>query len=182
MSIAPGAEAAVAEDIDETAEVEQEETEAPDPAAEVEKWKAEARKHERRARQNAEARRELQQLQQGNQTDQERIAAEAKESGRKEAAVEFGQRLAEAEIRAALTGVVDNPADVIEDLNLSKYVTEDGEVDPDAVKALRTKYTKLLGTRRPPSMETAKGTGGRGSTSKTPADDFADTLNGLLNH
>lgn len=146
--------------------------------AEYEKVKAESRKHERRARENAQARRDLEALQAKSLPDQERQVAEAADKARREARTEFGQRLASAEIRAALTGIVAEPGDIIEDLNLARYVTDDGEVDEDAVSALKQKYSSLMGVKRTPKV----GAGQTGKPPKVPsaADEFAATINGLL--
>jgi hypothetical protein len=54
------------------------------------------------------------------------------------------ERIVTAELRAALTGVVPDPSAVIEDLNVSRFVGEDGEVNTEAVNALRAKYAALL--------------------------------------
>lgn len=113
-------------------------------------WKAMARKHERDAKKAA---RELEQVRKANQSDQERAIEAAKDEGRQSALVESGQRLAAAEIRAALAGVVPDPKAIVEDLNLAKYVGDDGEVDEDAVKALREKYAALNGTRKGQSFD-----------------------------
>jgi hypothetical protein len=180
MTVQQGIETAEVDDAAAAEADEQHSDESPDLAAEVERWKTEARKHEKRARENAGARRELQQLREGNQTEAERVAAAAKEVGRREAQSEFGKRLAQAEIRAALTGVVEDPNLIIDDLDLSRYVDEEGDVDDNAVKGLRAKYAKLFGARKGVSPDTARGTGGRGVGAHTPADDFADTMKSLL--
>lgn len=115
----------------------------PDPAAEIEKWKALSRKHEAQSKANADAAKELAALKAANQTDAEKAIAEAEQRGRSAATAEVAQKLAAAEVRAALTGVVPDPSAVVEDLNLTKYVTDTGDVDQDAVKALREKYVAL---------------------------------------
>lgn len=107
------------------------------PTAEEAKWKALARKHENEAKR---LRAEADKLRASSQTDAEKALETAKAEGRQAAQSEFGQRLAAAEIKAALTGVVPNPAEIVEDLNLAKYVTDDGDVDGEAVAALKKKY------------------------------------------
>lgn len=109
-------------------------------------WKAMARKHEREAKANAK---ELEKLREQSKTDQEKAIDAAKTEGRTAALVEAGTKVAAAEIKAALSGVVPDPKAIVEDLNLSKYVTDDGEVDEDAVKALREKYAALGGKQSP---------------------------------
>ena len=76
-------------------------------------------------------------------SEQEKAIADAKTSARTEALAEVAQRLAGAEIRVALTGVVPDPGALVEDLNLARYITESGDVDVDAVAALREKFAGL---------------------------------------
>lgn len=78
--------------------------------------------------------------------DAERKVEEAKAAGKAEAATEFGSLLAAAEIKAALTGIVPDPAVIVEDLNISRYVTEDGKVDAEKVAGLKAKYQALAKT------------------------------------
>lgn len=113
-------------------------------------WKAMARKHEREAKKTAA---ELERVRKANQSEHEKALDEAKNEGRRSALTEAGQRLAAAEIRAALTGVVPDPKAIVEDLNLLKYVTEDGEVDEDAVKVLREKFASLGGKKKTSSFD-----------------------------
>lgn len=114
-----------------------------DLTAEVAKWKSLARKHEEQAKRNAKAARELEQLKRSQMDEHEKAIAEAEERGRRAARLEVAERLAAAEIRAELKGVVDDPAAIVEDLNVRKYVTDDGEVDSDAVAQLREKFARL---------------------------------------
>lgn len=114
-----------------------------DLTAEVAKWKSLARKHEDQAKRNAKAAKELEQLKRSQMDENEKAIAEAEERGRQAARLEVAEKLAAAEIKAELKGVVDDPAAIVEDLNLRKYVTDDGEVDSDAVAQLREKFSKL---------------------------------------
>jgi hypothetical protein len=111
-------------------------------------WKAEARKWETRAKENSKAVTELDKLKAKTMSETEKAVAEAEARGRTAAVTDFGSRLAAAEIKAALTGVVSDPNVIVEDLNLARYLTDDGEVDSKAVAALRKKYEALL---KPPS-------------------------------
>lgn len=121
----------------------------PKPTETVDFWKKQARENERRAKANAKAAEELEQLKASQMSETEKAVAEAETRGRQAALGDIGQRLAAAEIKAALTGVVPNPAEIVEDLNLGKYVTDDGDVDEDAVKTLRTKYEALAPAKEP---------------------------------
>lgn len=128
------------------------ETEAEDEESEAEEidWKAMARKHEREAKKAAA---ELDRVRKANQSEQEKAIDAARDEGRKEASVAAGERLAAAEIRAALKGLVPDPKAIVEDLNLNRYVGDDGEVDEKAVKALAEKYAALGGNRKTPSFD-----------------------------
>lgn len=101
---------------------------------------AASRRWEERAKANQE---QLEALKKSQMSDTEKAIEEAKAAGRAEAHGEVGQRLAAAEIKAALAGVVEDPASIVEDLNLAKYVTDKGDVDTEAVKALAEKFQKL---------------------------------------
>jgi hypothetical protein len=150
---------------------------ATDPAAQpdITDWKAEARKHEDRAKAwkakadaGAEAAKKLADIEAANQTAQEK--AEARAAAAEKAAVErehaAQQRIASAEVRAALTGVVPDPAAVVEDLDLSKFLTETGEIDTDKVTALKAKYEALAPAQGPraPARNPAQGSGGKQPT------------------
>lgn len=134
--------------------------------AERDKWKELARKNEQRAKENASAATELEKLRQSAMSDTEKAVVEAKKAGAAEAQSTFAQRIAAAEIRAALAGIVDDPQNVVDDLNLAKFVTDDGEVDAQAVQALRERWVSLVGQRKAPDF----GQGQRGTTAPPPGD------------
>lgn len=100
----------------------------------------------------------------------------AEDRGRASARLEFAIQLAGAEIKAALAGVLDEDqiVDVVDDLNLTRFVDDDGEVDEDAVKALRDKYLHIVGKRTPPPVSNGRQT--RAAPQKSTADQFADAL------
>lgn len=79
----------------------------------------------------------------------EAARTEAAQEARNALTREFGHRIAGAEIKAVLTGLVPDPESIVEDLNLDRYVTDDGEVDTDAVAKLREKYAALSQPGRP---------------------------------
>lgn len=118
----------------------------------------------------------------GEQPEASKQALQAAEDrGRDSARMEFGIRLAGAEVKAALAGTLtDNQiSEVIEDLNLSRFVDDSGEVDSEAIGTLRDKYQALVGKRTTPKVN--HGRQGPTVQAKTPADEFADTLTTLLN-
>lgn len=116
---------------------------APDHKAEAEKWQALAKKHEARAKGNASAAKELEALKASQLSETEKAVNEAEERGRKAGTAAGMERLAAAEIKAALTGVVPDPASIVEDLNLGRYLDEDGEIDADKVSELKAKYEAM---------------------------------------
>lgn len=117
------------------------------PAPEVD-WKAEARKWEQRAKDNKkaldEARPVLDQwkaLEEASKTELQR-AQEAAQTAEERARATL-QRVAAAEVKAALTGVVPDPAALLEDLNIARFVTPEGDVNAEAIGTLRDKYAAL---------------------------------------
>jgi hypothetical protein len=118
------------------------------------KWEQRAKK----ADEDAEAAR------QAAMSDQERAVEDAKKAGKAEAVSELGQRIAAAELRAALTGLVPDPGSIVEDVNLAKFVTDDGEVDTEAVAAFRAKYEA-----QKPSFQGSADGGPQGDSTKEPS-------------
>lgn len=97
-----------------------------------------------------------------NQTDLERAqqAAQAAEG----TISAMRERVASADIRAALTGIVPDPESVIEDLNIARFIGDDGEVKTEAVTALRAKYAALAPEgKRLPAANPAQGSSGSGA-------------------
>lgn len=74
-------------------------------------------------------------LEAASRTDQERAVAEARAEGRAEAVGESTPRVVRAEFKAAAKGVLTSEqlTALIEDLDLSKYVTESGDADEEKV-------------------------------------------------
>jgi hypothetical protein len=102
----------------------------------------------------------------------------AEDRGRKAALLESGVRLAGAEIRASLVGAMteDQATDIIDDLDLSRYVTDEGDVDREAVKHLRDKFVSILGKKTTPRPGHGQRQGA--PSQKSNADLFGDWLNG----
>jgi uncharacterized iron-regulated membrane protein len=97
---------------------------------------------ERRARKAAE--RELAALRKASMTEQEKAVAEARAAGLAEAQTAAGPRLVRAEFRAAATNRVDKETldAYLEDVDLSKFLGDDGEPD---VKAIEARIKRLGG-------------------------------------
>lgn len=104
--------------------------------SDVEKWKAQSRKHEARAKENADAARELAELKAANATDSEKAIADAVKKAVAEERSRGAAALARQVFLAGASGRLDNPADVVEDVNLSKYIDANGDVDEDGLSKL----------------------------------------------
>lgn len=119
------------EQADASATTDTEGTETTDYKAEAEKWQALARKHEDRAKKNATAEKELEELRKQAMTDQERAVAEAKAQGRTETLAEMGSKLVLAEFRAVAAGRLDDDqlTTLLENLNVTGLLTDAGDVD-----------------------------------------------------
>lgn len=117
---------------DETAQVPDTGT---DLAAEVEKWKAAARKHEDRAKANAAAAKELETVRAASMTEQERAVAEAVAQSRASTLAEVGSHLAAAEVRIVAAGRLDDSqlGTLLDGIDLTKFLHEDGTVDAEKV-------------------------------------------------
>jgi hypothetical protein len=66
--------------------------------------------------------------------------------------------------------------DIIDDLDLSRYVTDEGDVDREAVKHLRDKFVSILGKKTTPRPGHGQRQGA--PSQKSNADLFGDWLNG----
>ncbi len=104
-----------------------------DYKAEAEKHKALSRKHEARAKENAAAAKELARIKREGMSDLDKKVDEAVAAARAEERVKAGVRVARSAFLAAASGRLENAKDVADDVNLKKYVNEDGEVDEDAI-------------------------------------------------
>ena len=120
-------------------------------------WKAEARKWEQRAKDNKAAAAELEKARKASMTETERAVAEAEERGRLSAVTAYGERLARTEwaAEAAKRNPGFNAADALEDLNVHKFLGEDGEPD---LKAIAASVARLVpeastGPALPPSFD-----------------------------
>ena len=94
----------------------------------------EARKAAEKAAKDAAA--ELEELRKAAMSDSEKAVAEAREAGRSEALAAANARIVRAEVMAAATGVLKDPADAIGFLDLDQFtVTDSRDVDAEAIKS-----------------------------------------------
>lgn len=140
-----------------------------DLAAELERWKAQARKQEDRAKANAAAAKELEDLRRQHMTDTEKAIAEAASKARKETIVQVSGQLVRAEVRAAAAGRIDSTAlDVLlSALDTTAFVTEDGQVDVKRVADFVSGITPQPQEPTPPGFPDL-GQGARGSGGGAP--------------
>ena len=89
------------------------------------------------------------------------------------------QRVARAEVKAALTGLVDDPDAIVEDLNLARFIDDDGEINDGAIAALKTKYAGFS-SKRGPRPDLSQGSGANGKSVANPAAEFASILQSQL--
>lgn len=134
--------------------------------AEAEKWKATSRKHEDRSKSNAQAVRELEELKRSSLSDAEKAIEEARVTARAEALAEIGTRLVDAEFRAATAGrMSDGQRDALLDgLDRRRFLTDDGDVDTDKVRALVDGIAPTKAATPRPKVDI--GQGRRGSSSR----------------
>ncbi|MDV6290320.1 hypothetical protein R2F25_30395 [Streptomyces sp. UP1A-1] len=93
---------------------------------------AASRKWESRAKKNSSAAEELARLKREGMSETEAAVAAA----RAEERVRGGERIARSAFLASAKGRIPDPAAVVEEINLKKYVDDDGEVDDEAIAKL----------------------------------------------
>lgn len=104
----------------------------------LEEAKGHSRKWEERAKANKVAADRLEQLERERMTDEEKARTEAFEGGRAAERTALTERLVAAEFKAAaaLAGRdVQAVAGLLEDLNVQRFLTADGEVDTERITA-----------------------------------------------
>lgn len=150
--------------------------ESVDWQGEAEKYRALMRKEEAKAKANASAAKELDKLKREAMSETERAVAEAVATAKAETAAEvterLGGRLVVAEIRGAVAGRLTAEAvdALTERLDLSTFLSDDGEVDADAVKAFTAQIAPDV--TAPPTFPDL----GQGPRPSSNGNAFADPL------
>lgn len=137
------------------------------PAGDGTDWQAEARKWEKRAKENKGAVDELATLKAAQMTEQEKAVQAAVEQGRTAALAEAAPTIAQARLEAAAArkGVDLTPfADL---LNVGKFISADGTVDGDAITAAVDKLAALAPRGAGRSGGDMGGAGGSGDQPNT---------------
>ncbi len=113
---------------------------------------------ERDARKAADKRakdfeRELEKFRQASMSENEKAVAEAKASGRSEALTQVGKRLARAEFKAIAAGKGLDVSALLDDIDVSRYVGDDGEPDEKEITAAVERFAALKGDpQQPPAV------------------------------
>lgn len=124
-------------------------------------WKAEARKWETRAKANKGAKDELEELKRQGMKPDERALEDAKAAGRAEAQAQVGKRLVDAEVKALAAGRKVDVDALLEGLDRSKFLDDDGEPKvKDIEKWLDRVAPKGNGSGRTDTGQGARSTGG----------------------
>jgi hypothetical protein len=140
-----------------------------DLTAELAKWKAMARKHEATAKANSDAAKKLADLEEAQKSDTEKAISEAEKRGKATASQEFGQELAKAKFEAIAAGRIPDVENVVEDLNLAKFLDENGRPDIEAITASVERFVALVPppvTPAPPKPKPDPSQGPRGGEPK----------------
>lgn len=144
-----------------------ESTDTTDWKAEAEKWKSLARKHETAFKGTSK---ELEAFKAQSMTDQEKAIEEAKKNGANEAKQLYGSKLVVSELKVGLNGRISDESfnSLVDGLNVSKFLTDDGDVDSDAVAA----FVKALAPAEDKSTKKSLdlGQGNRGTTTSLAND------------
>ncbi|WP_432160769.1 hypothetical protein [Streptomyces sp. NRRL F-5630] len=107
-----------------------------DHKVEAEKWRALAKKHEARAKANAGSAKELAKLKREGMSEADKKVDEAVAAAVAQERVKSGERVARSAFLAAAKGRLDHAKDVADDVNLRRYVDDEGEVDEDGIAEL----------------------------------------------
>lgn len=129
--------------------------------AEAEKWQGLARKHEERAKANAAAARERDELKRSTMTEVERAVDEAKAAARAEVMREVAADRVDDAVRVAAAGRSVDVEALLEGLDRAKFAGDDGQPDR---KAITEWLDKVAPAGRPGGPDLGQGArGGRNS-------------------
>ncbi len=131
--------------------------------AEIDKWKSLARKHEARAKENAEARKELDAVRAESMTEQEKAVAEAVAAARAEVLAEVGAHLVDAEVKAAATGRGIDVEALLDGLDRKRFLGEDGKPDVEAITQWIERLSPKQEKNEPRFPDLGQGQRGRSS-------------------
>jgi hypothetical protein len=110
---------------------------------------------ERKARKEIEGK--FSKLEREHMSETEKAIAQAKDEGRKEAIQSAGRRLAAAEFKAAAAGKIGDPAAALEVLDLSKFVSENGDPDTTAIQKVVDRLALAMPVNQAPTGRVPSG-------------------------
>lgn len=142
--------------------------------SEVDYWKRRARENEKRSKDNH---RELERLKRESMSEQERAIAEARDQARAEVLRETSGQLVDAEIRSAAVNRPVNVDALLDSLDRSKFVDDEGNVDRQAVT---TWLDQLAPAQTEPRQARDLAQGARGVTRSDPAEQFGQLITNSL--
>jgi hypothetical protein len=143
--------------------------------SETDKWKAQARENEKRAKANA---RELEQLRQASMSDQEKAVALARLEARRDALREVGASRVDDAIRIAAAGRKNVAIDVLlEGLDRGRFLDDEGQPD---VTAVQEWVDRLAPEPEPATGFPDLGQGARGNASTSLGDPLLNALKSKL--
>ena len=127
-------------------------TDTTDWKAEAEKFQALQRKWEERAKSNANAQKELDQLRKASMTDLEKAVEAAKAEGFNEGRAQGLGQIVSAKIEAAAAGRLapEALAALLGGLNLASFIDDEGEVDQEKVTAFVDSIVPAADTKQDP--------------------------------
>lgn len=128
--------------------------------AEYEKLQRNSRKWEERAKVNADAARQLDELRKQTESDQERAVREAVEVTRSAVRAEMAaDRVADAfRVAAARTGLAVD--DVLDGINVARFIDEEGRPDREAIERFVERITPTPSDPAPATVDLGQGARG----------------------
>lgn len=144
--------------------------------AEVEKWKGLSRKHEDNAKKYAPKAKKWDEHETASKSDADKAIDTARTEARAEALRESGQKAARSILSASLKAAkVNDVDDILDDLNLAKFVDDDGEINQDAIDKAIARFSPSK-----PGAPSAEGQGEQGGQindgKETSADDLVKAI------
>lgn len=124
--------------------------------AEIDKWKSLSRKNEQQAKANMAAAKELDEIRKSQLTDTEKLIEQTKTETAQSVRKEFASKLVDAELKAQLNGRVLDGGSILA-FDKSAFITDDGEIDTQAIQSWVEAHSKETGISAPDLGQGARG-------------------------
>lgn len=124
--------------------------------AEVDKWKSLSRKNEQQAKANMAAAKELDEIRKSQLTDTEKLIEQTKNETTQSVRKEFATKLVDAELKAHLNGRVLDGGSILA-FDKSAFITDDGEIDSQAIQSWVEAHSKDTGIPAPDFGQGSRG-------------------------